>query len=204
MADDAPLFQSIFGEAWERLPPAMRKHYAVRPGSNDAVVVEGTMDIACSWLAHLLSPMLRLCGALVPRSGKDVPVTVRFTSPPGRRRFHFDRIFHFPGRTPYHFRSNMEQVGDGEVAEFMRFGLGWRARYAWDGHKVRLHHKGYVWRVLGVLIPVPLNWFIGGAEAWEEPISDDSFRMSMGLVHPWFGRIYSYGGTFRVTEMRHG
>ncbi len=195
------LFESIFGEAWDRLPPVMQQHYAVRAGSNDVVVVEGHMDIERSWLARLLSPALRLCGALVPYSGNNVPVMVRFTSPPGTRRFYFDRTFHFPGHAPYHFRSYMEQIGENEVAEFMRFGFGWRARYSWDGQRVRLQHKGYVWRVCGMHIPLPLGWGIGGGDAWEEPIDDKSFRMWMEVVHPLFGKTYSYGGTFRIAEV---
>ena len=94
----------------------------------------------------------------------------------------------------------MEQIRGSEVVEFMRFGFGWRASYAWDGQKVWLHHKGYVWRIFGILIPVPIGWIIGGGDAWEEPLSDDSFSMWMGVVHPWFGQTYSYGGTFRVKK----
>lgn len=93
---DTRIFEPIFGEAWERLPEVMRKHYDVRPGSADAVTAEGVMTIERSWFARLLSPMLRLCGALVPYSGKDVLVTVRFNSPIGTRAFVFDRTFRFP------------------------------------------------------------------------------------------------------------
>lgn len=201
---NTPLFQSIFGNAWEQLPSVMHKHYALRAGSNDTVTVEGTLDVERSWLARLLSPMLSLFGALVPYSGTNIPVTVRFSSPLNTCAFYFDRIFHFPGQKPCHFRSRMEQITGNEVVEFMRFGIGWRIHYAWDGHKVRLHHAGYVWRIFGMLIPLPLELLIGRGEAWEEPLSEDSFRMWMGVVHPWFGQTYSYGGTFHVTEMQHG
>lgn len=198
------LFQSIFGDAWDRLPPVMQKHYAVRAGSNDAVMVEGTLDVERSTLARLLSPFLRVCGALVPYDGKAVPVTVRFTSPTGTRAFVFDRVFLFPGHAPCLFHSRMEQVHGNEVVEFMRFGIGWRLRYGWDGHRVRLQHRGYVWRIFGMLIPLPLNLLIGKSNAWEEPVDNNSFRMWMGVSHPVFGQIYSYSGTFHIMEVRHG
>ncbi len=204
MTQHSPLFQSVFGEAWEHLPPVMRKHYDVRPGSNDMVVVEGALDVERSRLARLLSPVLRLYGALMPYSGKQVPVTVRFTSPPGTRHFVFDRVLRFPGHSPYRFHSHMEHRKNDEMVEFMRFGIGWRSRYAWDGQRVRLHHAGYVWRIFGLFIPLPLELLLGRSDAWEEPLSDDSFRMEMAVVHPWFGKTYSYGGTFRVTEVCHG
>jgi hypothetical protein len=98
----------------------------------------------------------------------------------------------------------MEQMRGSEVVEFMRFGIGWRLRYAWDGQRVRLHHLGYVWRIFGLLIPLPLELLIGRGDAWEEPIDNDSFRMWMSVVHPWWGQTYSYSGTFRVTGVHHG
>ena len=193
------IFEPIFGEAWGTLPDVMRKHYDIRPGSADTVTVAGVMTIERAWLARMLSPMLRLCGALVPYSGKDVPVTVRFTSPLGTRAFIFDRTFYFSGHAPYRFRSRLERIQGSDVVEFMRFGFGWRARYAWDGQKVRLHHIGYVWRIFGVLVPMPFKWVIGSGNAWEEPIDENSFCMGMSVVHPCFGQTYGYGGIFRVT-----
>ncbi len=199
-----PFFKSIFGQAWDQLPPVMQKHYAVNAASGDVVIAEGEMTIERSWLARLLSPFMRLCGALVPYSGSNVPVTVRLVSPLGTDRFYFDRLFRFPGHAPYRFRSYLQRSDNGEVTDVMRFGLGWRARYSWEGNRVRLQHLGYVWRVFGLRIPVPLGWFLGSGDAWEEPIDDESFRMWMDVVHPWFGITYRYGGTFRITEVNIG
>lgn len=198
---EEPFFKPIFGKGWSQLPPVMQKHYAVRTGSGDVVVTEGEMTIERSWLARLLAPLMRVCGALVPYCASRVPVTVRFVCPMGTKRFYFDRQFRFPGHVPYRFRSYMERTDGSEVTEFMRFGLGWRARYSWERSRVRLQHLGYVWRVFGLRIPVPLGLVLGSGDAWEEPIDDDSFRMWMDLVHPWFGVTYRYGGTFRITEV---
>ena len=142
----APLFQSIFGPAWDTLSPMMQRRYYVRPFSDDRVTVEGVLDVKLSPLAQLLSPFLKIVGALVPYAGSGIPVTVSFYSTPGRRDFHFDRTFHFPDRS-YSFHSRMEPLTGGEMIEFMRFGLGWRFWYGVEGCKVVLRHRGYVWRV---------------------------------------------------------
>jgi predicted DCC family thiol-disulfide oxidoreductase YuxK len=199
-----PLFQSIFGDTWSALPAVMHTHYDVRAGSADRVTVEGIMTVKRSFTARLLSPLLTFFGALVPHSGDNIPVTVKFYSAAGTRRFYFDRMFHFPHHAPYRFLSCMEQLQGNHVVEFMRFGIGWHSRYFWDGQKIRLEHVRFVCRVLGMLIPLPLEWLMGRGAAWEEPLSDESFRMWMGVVHPWFGETYSYSGTFRVTEVNHG
>ena len=200
-SNGVPIFQSIFGAQWERLPAVMHKHYANRPCSNDIVTVEGVMKIELSVFARLLSPLLRFTGALVPYAGDAIPTTVHFRSVPDSDVYIFDRIFHFPGRPAYRFRSRMQAVGGNEVIEFMRIGIGWRAHYSWDGNRVRMAHRSYAVRLFGTLIRLPLELLLGSGDAWEEALSDDRFRMAMELRHPLWGRVYAYSGEFTVTEV---
>jgi len=105
MSDYPPIFQSIFGAAWDQLPAVFLKHYANRPFCSDVVVIEGTMAVEMSWLTRLCAPLLRLSGALVPIEECDIPVTVTFRSEADSAAFCFDREFRFPDCKPYHFRS---------------------------------------------------------------------------------------------------
>ena len=195
-----PLFKSIFGEAWETLPTVMKNHYAVRPFSDDVVKVEGHLDVKVS---RLVSLMARLTGALLAHSGEKVPVSVVFKSDESGA-FHFDRVFHFPEKGDIHFRSRMEWIKDNLLVEFMRFGVGWKLAYEWDGEKVTLRHKGYVWRVLGVMIPVPMALVLGAGHAEETPVSDSTFSMWTHAKHPLFGKGFAYAGDFKVTEFSCG
>lgn len=194
----APIFREIFGDSWEQLPVVMQKHYAVRPNSGDVVTVKGHLDIKIS---PLVSVMARLTGMLLAYSGDDVPVTVVFRSGEGSSAFHFERTFHFPDRGDVMFRSSMEHVKDNILVEFMRFGIGWKLAYEWDGQKVILAHRGYVWRIFGGMIPVPLELIIGRGHAEEMPLSDDSFSMWTHSKHPLFGDTFGYAGEFKVTEV---
>jgi hypothetical protein len=161
----APIFQSIFDVPWAELPPVMQKHYAVRADSEDRVVASGTMNIKQSRFIRFLSPLIKVFGALVPYEGKDIPVTVAFYSGRGSKVFHYDRVFNFADRPPFRFHSKVEQVSGHETVEFMRFGIGWRAAYRVNGKHVTFSHRGYVWRICGVLLPVPLAWVIGRGAA---------------------------------------
>lgn len=200
-SDKVSIFANIFGEQWAQLPPVMHKHYANRSYSRDVVTVKGHLDVEPGWWAKLLSPLLRLAGALVPHTGKQVPVTVYFRSEPNSAAFCLDRHFHFPDREPYRFFSRMAEIKGDDVVEWMRFGVGWRTRCYYDGKLVIMEHRGYVWRVFGQLLPIPLGLMLGTGYAEEEALSDDRFRMRMTITHPLFGKVYEYRGEFTITGM---
>ncbi len=193
-----PIFKNIFGSDWEKLPPIMKKHYANRAYQNDCVTVEGMMKVESSRLGRLLTPFFRLVGALVPYEGDNIPVTVNFISTMDSDVLQFDRTFYFSEREPYRFYSRMQPVGGNELVEFMRFGLGWRMAYVWNGEKVILQHKGYVLDVFGFLLPLPLTLLMGKGYAEEVPLNENEFSMMMEIRHPLWGKIYGYSGIFRV------
>ncbi len=196
-----PLFKTILGSQWDHLPAVMQKHYAVRPYSDDVVVVKGALDIK---IAPFISFLARLSGMLIAYSGEQVPVTVTFRSGKNTRAFYFDRVFHYPDKGDIHFLSCMESFGGNELVEFMGYGIGWRMAYEWSGGKMVLRHRGYVWRLFGTLIPLPLSFIMGEAHAEETPLSENAFSMWTHIKHPWFGEGLRYAGTFDVTEMSCG
>ncbi len=192
-----PVFKTVFGEDWDSLPKVFQDHYAIRPYSDDVVVAKGTLDIKVSPLMQLIS---RLSGILVSRSGTGVPVTVTFSSGRDTSAFHFNRIFHYANGDE-HFNSRMVHIGGNQLVEFMRFGIGWKMAYKWDGGKVILSHRGYVWRILNLSISIPLSLLIGPGEAEEAPLSQDEFEMWTHSRHPWFGTCFAYSGRFRITDV---
>ena len=193
-----PIFKTIFGDNWEKLPPVMHKHYANRPFSEDITTVEGRLDVFCAGPIKWFSLFFWLLRGVPPCSEKDVPVTVHFESDRRSRFFHFNRTFHFKSRKPYHFRSRMIQVEESEVIEVMWSRLGWRMNYAWEDERVKLKHKGYVLYLFGRFIPLPLTGLIGAGNAEEVVLDDHSFAMQVTIEHPWWGKVYEYKGQFSV------
>jgi len=195
-----PIFESIFGVPWANLPPVMQKHYAVRPDSNDRVVVRGTMNVKRNCLMRLMSPLLKLFGALVPYDGEGIPVTVAFYSGPNSSDFHFDRTFQFPAKT-FRFHSRLIPIAGGDVIEVMRSGMGWRSRYQIEDGHISLSPIGYYWRIGNWNVPLPITWMIGVCTASEDVLTDNGFKMQMTITHPIFGETYRYEGTFEIDEV---
>ena len=200
MSPTDPIFKPVFGDQWATLPRPIKARYAVRAGSADRVSVEGKLDVDYSRVFTLLAPIFRLLGTLVPHRGRDVPVRVTFSSPPGSAALHLDRVFGFPGRAPARFSSRLVPQGGDRVVEFMRYGIGWKSRFFLESGDVIIQHVGYVWRLFGFLVPLPIGWIVGRGYASETPISDRAFSMSMELVHPLLGRLFEYHGTFEIED----
>ncbi|MCP4390912.1 MAG: DUF4166 domain-containing protein [Gammaproteobacteria bacterium] len=193
-----PIFKSIFGEDWERLPTVMRKHYANRPYTNDITVVEGALDVMCAGPIKFLAWLFWLMRGIPPYNEKNVPVSVCFESDEHSKFIHFNRAFNFQTRKPYHFKSRMIQANGNEVVEVMKSRLGWRMNYVWKDERVKLKHKGYVLYVFGYFIPLPLTLLIGEGNAEEVAVDEDTFDMIVAITHPWWGKIYEYKGRFIV------
>jgi len=196
-----PIFMSVFGKQWESLPTVMHKHYTNRGYTSDRVTVEGTMKVEVSLFAKILSPFMRLTGALAPYTGENVPVTVHFDSEKSSNAFCLNRIFHYPNSPPYHFRSRMIPVGGNEIIEYMPAGIGWHAAYTFDGQNIVMKHLGYKINAFGRAFSLPLELLLGKGYAEEAALSDDSFRMYMNIRHPLFGKVYAYSGEFKITEV---
>jgi hypothetical protein len=102
------------------------------------------------------------------------------------------------GKKPYYFVLICCQL-DNTVVEFMPLNIGWRKKYTCDGNKVRLNYAGYVWKIFGFLIPLPLAFILGKVYLEKEALSDDAFKMNMQIIHPLFGQ-YLYAGEFKILD----
>ncbi|MBE7183101.1 MAG: DUF4166 domain-containing protein [Methylobacterium mesophilicum] len=198
---ETPVFQSVIGSGWSGLGPVIRRHYRLRPFSDDYVLVRGVMgEVHHGFVAKLLMPMARLFGALVPYRGRDVPIEVHYRARPDSAGIHWDRVFHFPGRPPFHFRSSMAPVRDNEVIEFVRFGVGMRLLVTAEDGAIVFRDRGYVWRLFGRDWPLPLGLLMGKAYVEERPANEAEFTMRMRLRHPLLGELFRYEGRFTIDE----
>lgn len=196
-----PIFKAIFGDDWHKLPPIMKKHYANRPYTKDLNTVKGHLDLMCKPPLTWLSPLMKALGQIPTVNEEHVPVRVNFESDPDSKFFTFHRIFNFSSGKSYGFRSRMLQLKDNEVIELMKFGLGWKLAYHWDGEKVVLSHRGYALHFFGLFIPLPLTLLLGAGYAEEHPIDDNTFEMITHISHPLWGKVYQYNGRFELEDI---
>ena len=195
-----PIFKAVFGKSWVALPPVMKKHYANRPFSNDHTFVKGTIDIFCKAPLIWLAPLLQVMGQIPAKNANNIPVTVDFQSSYKNSGFQFNRLFYFIENKPYAFRSYMLQIAGDEVIEVMRFGIGWKTRYYWDGDKIVLSHRGYAIKFFNWFLPLPFTLLLGKSYAEERAVDDNTFDMLTHITHPWWGKIYQYKGRFEVVN----
>lgn len=202
-----PIFKTIFGADWAKMPRVFHRHYACRAGTDDTAACDGVMDIEASFIGRLLAPLFYLSGTLVPYRGRGIRAQVGFaalqdTDQKGlvRNGFLFDRVFYFPDKKPYRFTSRLVHIGGNEVVEQTRMGFGWRAAFVWTGDKIDMQHRGYTLRIFGRDMPFPGEWFLGRASASETALDDDRFAMTMEIRHPLWGRVFAYSGIFTMTK----
>ena len=193
-----PIFKSVFGESWDMLPKILRKHYAIRPYSNDNIKLEGVMNIKLSKLTKLIRPLLIFFGALVPYEGKNISTIVYAKSDPDKDSFIFERHFKISKNNIYISSSTFLKLRNNEVLEMMRFGIGWVSYYSYKNKKIILSHKGYAWRIFKFTIPIPLTFILGKGYAEEKEVDDNQFSMQMKITHPLFGEVFKYSGLFKI------
>ena len=194
-------FKSIFGAAWRTIPPVFQKRYINRAFSNDISIIEGTMDIHYSKLMSWVIPAFRLLRILAPYKGNNVPVKVSIRSQIDSDAICLDRKFYFTKKRPYEFNARLQMIGSNDVIELMRFGLSWRNHYFYDGKKVVMQHKGYLWRVLGFNIPLPLEIILGRGHAEEIAIDDDTYNLTITMTHALLGPIYRCSGEMKIKSL---
>jgi hypothetical protein len=196
-----PVFQEVLGEDWHHLGEIVRRHYFLRAFSDDYICVKGTMhEVWHSAVARLLIPFARIFGALVPYRGTEVPIEVHYNAQPNDGTIHWNRVFHFAGRPPFHFRSHMEHAGGNSVIEFVRFGVGMRLKVTAEDGALVFRGEGYIWRLFGVDVPLPIGLILGRAYIEERPVDAQNFSMRMTLTHPLFGELFRYSGSFALGD----
>lgn len=193
-----PIMRRALGDGWERLGEVVRRHYEVTPGTDDAVTMNGIMDVYHSRLAYPFLLIGRMLGALVARRGKDVPVCVRNWCRSGSPAMHWHRTFRFPGNTPLIFASRMEYLEGDEIVEYVGFGLGVRMRLTEEAGALVFTSRGYQWDLGPLRLRLPDWVFLGRAQIRETPIDSEHFRVTFTMRHPLLGETFGYNGQFSL------
>lgn len=197
---DDPIFKNVFGADWAKLPPALQKHYDVRPFSDDTVTIEGALNLRCRGYVKWFSWLIRLFKNIPPYTEDNVQTTVVFKGSPHSDVFLFKRLFNFKGRQAARFHSQLRHIGSHSVIEEMAFGLGWRCQFHWTGEYIDITHDGYVLCLFGKHIPVPITWLVGKGHGRETAHNDHQFHAAVSLKHPLWGTVYEYSGVFTFVE----
>jgi hypothetical protein len=198
-----PVIRKALGEAWYELGNIVRQHYDISPGTASSMLIEGVMsEVYHSPIAKLFLLPGRLFGALVPYRGRNIPTQVRnWTQTDNAKAMFWYRTLRFPCRLPVVFRSRMEHVGDNEIIEYVRFGMGIRMLLCVRDSALVYESAGYIWRIGAISIPIPGWAILGDAVIIEKPLSENAFHIDFVIRHPVFGRTFSYSGNFAIAAV---
>lgn len=189
------LIEKALGADWEQLPEALRAHY--RDGT---ATDRGHLDIEFPrfmrpawWLLHRL-------GALIDGPGRAVETVVE-KRVDGQRQYWHRRLRYADG---YCVRFNSFWVGEegNEVTEYVNSWLGLRmAAWVEDG-TLRYRGRHYVLKLGPWRLKIPCWLALGDAHIVENAIGENRFAMDFRLVHPLFGELFRYSGTFESHATR--
>jgi hypothetical protein len=172
--DRSDLFALAMHRDFARLPEPIR----VIHSRQQCASASGRCDVARSAnpLALLLRALFRM-----PRAGRDLPVSVRFTQRGGTEQWERD----FSGRI---MRSRLSRARiPGEITE--RFGaFVFTIRLRWDG--TRLHYQMVKGKLFGIRLPRAL---LPRVAAFEQAV-DGRFRFDVSLRVPLAGLLAHYRG----------
>ncbi|MES9833196.1 MAG: DUF4166 domain-containing protein [Candidatus Thiodiazotropha sp. DIVDIV] len=197
-----PVIKQALGTNWEALSEIVKQHYDITPGEDTTLILRGEMsEVYHSTIAKLYLLPGRIFGALVPYRGKKIPTVVKnWTSAKNSKAMFWYRTLHFPNRPQVIFQSRMEHLAGNEIIEYVKYGMGIRMALFEDNHSLVYKSLGYVLRIGRLKLPIP-NWMIlGNATIVERATSDTLLHLDFEIVHPLFGKTFSYAGEFAIVN----
>lgn len=190
------LMQDALGSDWDKLPPALQAHY----GYGTTVDI-GHMDIEYPNFMQPFLSILRVFGALVNRSGQQIPTRVEKNVVAERQ--YWRRTISYPDGKVINFNSYWVLADSNQLIEFVNPLLGLQMAMHVEGGQ--LHYRGvrYVVKLGAWHLPIPEWLALGHTTILETEIDETHFAMDFRLTHPLFGQIFRYAGKFEAT-VKHG
>lgn len=208
-----PLSHVFAGYEEQEMPTAFREQFLATPDRDYDIILEGVMHRVWyrpTWLKPLFVLLGKL-GILVPKMGTNIPTTL--TVVPGLRAdgqpYHewnrtlaFDPPITFNTTVVYDTRMNnlADQVGFGRFIHMV-----WKGTFH-PPRSFTLETVTNALRIAERAIYLP-RWiwlpllgrvqFIQTAHEEDDSVVDVDLR----ILHPWFGEVFGYTGTF--TAVRH-
>lgn len=188
------LMQRVLRNDWDRLPASLQAHHQFGPNVDVA-----HMDIEFPvWMKPYLW-LLHRFGALLPRSGKQLPTRVEKDVVDDRQCWR--RTMQFPDGKRFTFNSFWVPSDGNRLIEFVNplLGLEMAVRVERD----RLHYDGvrFVLKLGRLVVGLPEWMILGHTTIVERSLPGSAFAMDFRLTHPIFGQVFRYAGTF-TTQIR--
>lgn len=189
-ATQVSLMQSLLGQGWAQLPPALQAHY--RYGRS---IDRGQMAVEFPRFMAPVLWLLRRLGALVHRAHPQVHTLVEKHLL--RETQDWRRTLTYPDGRRIHFNSRWVRGGEDSLIEFVNPWLGLHMRVWVEEGRMRYRGLRFVLKLGRHLITLPES-LLGHTEIVEWGVDARHFAMDFRLTHPLLGQVFRYGGAFEV------
>lgn len=185
-------FRSLLGsEAWERLPPAVRRRFSKRVSNGATIVYKGRVTSICfSRLGWVLAQALRAAGAPLPISrAVGLPSVVTVTEDLRSRGQFWTRLYVRDNGFPQVVHSVKRFSGPTGLEEAIGAGLIMALELSVEDGALVFRSAGYALQIGAVRLPLPAVLMPGRLTVRHEDIDARSFRFSLTLAHRFFGTL---------------
>jgi hypothetical protein len=193
-----PRFRALLGgEAWARLPPAVRERFSKRMRPGAAVTYVGEIvESRRAWPGWLLAQLCRLIGGPLPLHddvGTAAVVTVTEDARSGGQ--FWTRIYGRADGFPQVIHSSKRFAGPTGLEEYLGCGFGIALTVSADAQALHFHGQHYFLALGPARLRLP-PW-LGALTISHIDRGDGGFAFVLALRHPLLGDIINQTGLFR-------
>jgi len=200
---DDPTYRQLLGEAaWERLSPAIRLRFGLKPAIGCRLRYRGQMlAVRCSRLGWLLAQLCRLIGTpLATGRGRAVPTLVDVYPEAEGGGIVWRRLYGFPGRRPNRVVSIKRPDASHGLIECVGGGFGMALDVFEREASLHFRSRAYFWDFGGRRLPIPALLTPGVTHVVHSDEPDGRFRFRMTIRHPWLGETFFQDGVFQPVD----
>jgi hypothetical protein len=196
----APDFAALVGRVgWFRLHRDIRRRFEMGHAAKP-VVYRGVMRLDRSVIGLVFAAAARLVGGPLPmRAASKVPTEVGVYGD-GRGGIVWERWLRFArGRAACVRSTKRSGLGD-TLLECVDGGLGMVLSVFEEGGALVFESRSYFLHFAGLRLPIPAFATPGRCRVTHSAEGPDTFRFTMEMVHPLWGRTFRQTGVFKDPE----
>jgi hypothetical protein len=199
LLDDHRFRALLSDEDWGRLPVAIWRRFSKRFKDGDTVVYVGEVDEAgFSPLGWWLAQAARLIGGPLPTGHEiGVPMVVTVTEDAASGGQVWTRICARRDGFPQVIHSAKRFDGPTGLEEYVGFGVSMALRIAVEHEALVFHSVSYCLQLGRLRLTLP-DWLTpGDLTVTHSDLGGGTFRFTLEIVHPRFGRLIRQSAVFR-------
>ncbi|MFC3077498.1 DUF4166 domain-containing protein [Phenylobacterium terrae] len=192
------------GEAWDRLPKAVRARFSKRLGPGLAVTYVGEItESRRNWAGRLLAQACRLIGGPLPLHDQiGAPAVVTVTEDAACGGQFWTRMYGQARGFPQVIHSSKRFAGPTGLEEYLGCGFGIALDVSADEAAMRFHSRHYFLALGRLRLRLPAWLSPGDLTISHIDRGDGAFDFVLALRHPLLGELINQTGLFRERPAR--